>query len=435
MNIAFFTNTYLPHVGGVARSVSSFAEAYRAAGHRCLIFAPEFDEREKDETDVVRVPAITNFNDSGFSVSLPVPGLISEALDAFEPDVVHSHHPFLLGDAAMRAAYRRDLPLVFTHHTLYERYTGYLSMDNEFAQRAISSLATQYANACNLVFAPSRSLADTLFRRGVKTKIEVQPTGIDFERFASGEGRRFRERCGIASDAFLLGHVGRLAREKNLRYLLDASLRAARERSEIRLAVVGDGQDRSFLQEMAEREGPADRAAFPGSLAGQDLCDAYAAFDLFVFASQSETQGLVLAEAMASGTPVIALDGPGVRDIVSDGKNGRMLPAETSRQAFSESILELADGSEQRGRMGRDARDTARSLSIERMADQALERYRMLISGTLERWARPVKGAFENLAGALGGIEAELELIRAKVAAATSAINGSDDLSSERDLE
>jgi len=424
MNVAFFTNTYLPHVGGVARSVSSFAAAYRAAGHRCLVFAPEFDGESPDEDCVVRAPAITNFNRSGFSVSLPVPGLISEALDDFRPDLVHSHHPFLLGDAAVRAAYRRDLPLVFTHHTLYERYTGYLSLDNEFAQRAIASLATSYANACNLVFAPSRSVADLIARRGVKTKIEIQPTGIDARRFASGDARRFRERFDLPADAFLLGHVGRLGREKNLRYLLEACLKAVRERDDFRLALVGDGRERGALERMAKSEGLADKVVFAGSLGGDDLCDAYAAFDLFVFASQSETQGLVLAEAMASDTPVFALDGPGARDIVADGENGRLLPADASSEAFAAALQELAEDRALRDRLASAAGETARSISIERMAEQALGSYRQLLDGAYVRRPRPVKGAFESLSGALGRLEAELELIRAKVAAATSAMGG-----------
>src|SRR5690606_3949820 len=221
MKIAMFTNTFLPHVGGVARSVDTYATMYEKLGHECLIVAPEFEDDYEDKHLVTRVPALKNFNDSGFSIRLPSVGLISEALDAFEPDIIHSHHPFLLGDAALRAAYARNLPLVFTHHTLYEQYTNYLPIEGDFARRAAISLATAYANSCDLVFAPSQSLVDLIKERGVETRALVQPTGIDVDAFAKGDGQGFRRERGIPQRAFVVGHVGRLANEKNLDLLMD----------------------------------------------------------------------------------------------------------------------------------------------------------------------------------------------------------------------
>src|SRR3989339_50554 len=129
MKICMFTNTYLPHVGGVARSVNSFATELRNRGNEVLVIAPVFpgyEAHDSEETDIIRVPAIQQFNGSDFSLSIPVPFFIDERIDAFDPDIIHSHHPYLLGDAALRAARRRRLPLVFTHHTLYERYVHYV---------------------------------------------------------------------------------------------------------------------------------------------------------------------------------------------------------------------------------------------------------------------------------------------------------------------
>src|SRR5215210_410185 len=114
MRIVLMTNTYYPHVGGVARSVESFAKALRGRGHGVMVVAPEFPGMPEHETDVVRVPAIQRFNGSDFSVRLPLPGLLDEPLERFQPDLVHAHHPFLLGDSALRVASGRGLPLVFT---------------------------------------------------------------------------------------------------------------------------------------------------------------------------------------------------------------------------------------------------------------------------------------------------------------------------------
>ena len=222
MNILMMTNTYLPHVGGVARSVDAFSQALRAEGHAVLVVAPSFQGAARREAGVVRVPAIQHFNGSDFSLRLPIPGLLSRALDRFEPDVVHSHHPFLLGDAALRVATRFGLPLVFTHHTMYERYTHYVPGDSPALRRFVMGLVREYANLCDAVIAPSESIARLLVERGVRAPIHAIPTGVEVGRFGRGDGAALRRRLGIAPGSFVVGHVGRLAHEKNLPFLAAA---------------------------------------------------------------------------------------------------------------------------------------------------------------------------------------------------------------------
>src|SRR5690606_29733519 len=155
-------------------------------------------------------------------------------------------------------------------------------------------LATAYANSCDLVFAPSQSLVDLIKERGVETRALVQPTGIDVDAFAKGDGQGFRRERGIPQRAFVIGHVGRLANEKNLDLLMDGCLRALKSDSAMRLVMVGDGDRREAAEEAAREAGLSDRVVFTGSLQGADLAAAYASFDVFAFTSQSETQGLVL---------------------------------------------------------------------------------------------------------------------------------------------
>ncbi|MDH3771224.1 MAG: glycosyltransferase, partial [Nitrospirota bacterium] len=219
MNIVMLTNTYIPHVGGVARSVEAFARHYRRLGHRVLVVAPVFEDQPKDETDVVRIPAIQHFNGSDFSVVLPVSGLLTDSLDRFQPDIVHAHHPFLLGMTALRIARFGELPLVFTHHTLYEQYTHYVPGDSPALKRFVIELGTRYANLSDQVIAPSESIAALLRQRGVVAPMTVVPTGVEIERFAKGDGRRLRDRLGVAEDGLVVGHLGRLAPEKNLAFL------------------------------------------------------------------------------------------------------------------------------------------------------------------------------------------------------------------------
>src|SRR5688572_17184518 len=153
MKIMMFTNTYLPHVGGVARSVSSYVAEFCRRGHEVRVVAPQFEGAMESTSDVLRTPALQHFNGTDFSFTLPQPGLIAEFLDPFRPELLHSHHPFQLGDSALRAARTRGLPLVFTYHTMYEQYTHYMPLDSEALQRIVVQMATEYSNLCTHVIA------------------------------------------------------------------------------------------------------------------------------------------------------------------------------------------------------------------------------------------------------------------------------------------
>ncbi len=377
MNICMFTNTYLPHIGGVARSVGNFTRDIREMGHKVLVVAPTFPDRKpgEDADHVLRVPAIQNFNGSDFSVRIPLPFIINERIDEFRPDIIHSHHPFLLGDAAMRAAYRRDVPLVFTHHTLYEEYTHYVSNNSSVMKRFIIKLSTLYANLCQHVVAPSESIADLLEDRGVKRPISVIPTGVDVEFFRKGEGSRFRRSFGIPGDARIIGHLGRLAPEKNLAYLAEAAASAMKKDGKAWFLVAGSGTSRKRIEEILYNAGVSDRLVMAGSLTGDNLRDAYNAMDVFVFASKSETQGMVLAEAMAAGIPVIALDAPGVREVVKDGINGRLLPDSSDPAEFAETLVSYFSSSAEKNSWSRAARETADMFSRRNSAAKMAELY------------------------------------------------------------
>lgn len=423
MKICMFTNTYLPHVGGVARSVHFFAKDLRALGHRVMVIAPTFPDAkslEEDSEEVLRVPAIQNFNGSDFSVRIALPFLIDEAIDEMGPDIIHSHHPFLLGDAAMRAAHRRRLPLVFTHHTRYEDYTHYVGSDSDGMQRFAIHLSTEYANLCHRVVAPSRSIARLLARRGVKTPVTEIPTGVDTVFFANGDGDRFRADNGLPADAPVVGHLGRLAPEKNLDYLARSVVRALSDRPEARFLVVGEGPSAESMAEIFKEAGLSDRLLLAGRQTGQDLADAYAAMDLFAFASLSETQGMVLVEAMAAGKPVVALDAPGAREVVTDRENGRLLADEADEETFARALRKLLDDPDERRRMATAAQKTADDLSRERCAERLAEAY-VQVQREQTSWG-PVETAFAGWDELLRAVRVEWELISQKASAAAQAV-------------
>jgi 1,2-diacylglycerol 3-alpha-glucosyltransferase len=417
MKIALFTNTYLPHVGGVARSVKTLEDALRQRGHEVRVIAPEFENAQPDP-NVLRVPAIQNFNGSDFSVRLPVPSMIRDFIERFQPDVIHSHHPFLLGDAALREAWKLRAPIVFTHHTLYERYTHYVPLDSPALKRVAIQLATEYCNLCDQVVAPSESIEKLLRERGVTAPIRVIPTGIDTGFFARGDGRRFREQHGLPAGARVIGHVGRLALEKNLLFLAEAVAARLRDDPLAVFLVVGEGDARDQMLALLRQATGGSRIHATGKLSGQDLADAYAAMDWFVFASQTETQGLVLAEAMASGCPVVALDGPGVREIMTDGGNGLMLQAGASAAEFADALGRLMADPALSARCATQAQATAAEYGTDRCTDRMLVAYETLVAG----YQRAVKTDLMPWDRLLAGIEIEWNLLVEKVSAAAAAV-------------
>lgn len=384
MRICHLTNTFRPHVGGVARSVETLVEQCRAAGHEVLVVAPGFKgDRHERDAGLLRVPALQNFNGSDFSVRVPVPRLVRRRIDRFRPDLFHSHHPFLMGDTALRMAREFHRPLVFTHHTLYENYTHYVPFDSKTLKRVAIELATEYANACDAVIAPSNSVCELLRARGVRSPIQVIPTGVDTRALASGDGSRVRTRHGIDANALVIGHVGRLAPEKNLDFLARATASAVARSPGLRCLIVGDGPEGAAIRARFREQGCGDRLVMTGKLGGSALRDAYAAIDLFAFCSQSETQGMVVAEAMAAGCPVLALDGPGVRDVVADRRNGRLLPSDADPETFAAAIVNAMEAGSERAEWVRGARRTARQFDRKQCARAVLDLY-----ASLDRKAR-----------------------------------------------
>jgi 1,2-diacylglycerol 3-alpha-glucosyltransferase len=377
MKICMMTNTYLPHVGGVARSVSTFAEEFLRQGHEVLVVAPKFDGKPLPpaaEAIVERIPSLKNFNGSDFSVRLPLAAALSDRLEAFQADIIHAHHPFLLGDTALRIAMNKNVPIIFTHHTRYEDYTHYVPFSDTLREVAIQ-LPTHFANLCDGVIAPSESIARTLRRRGVKAPMTVIPTGIDVAAFAAADGARFRARFNLPADTLVIGHVGRLALEKNLGFLAEAVARFLAATPGARFLVVGDGPSREALQAVFAQHGCAERLIFAGRRMGRVLREAYRAMDVFVFASRSETQGMVVAEAMAAGRPVVALNASGVREVVRDGENGLLLPATSTPAEFAAALARVAGDAGQREKFSAGAHATAALFSRERSASRVLAFY------------------------------------------------------------
>ncbi len=380
MNILMMTNTYFPIVGGLEQSVYSFSEEFKSLGHEVLIVTPNFKGMPTEETGVIRIPAFQKFNGTVFSVNFPASGLLTRLMKEFSPDIVHSHCPFFMGDFALHLSRQHAIPLVFTYHTMFEQYVHDWPVQNEGVKRFMVKLAAGYANLVDQVIVPSESVQDILLKRGVKTPMEVIPTGVDVERFSKGDRKAFRQQNQIPLDALVVGHAGRLAPEKNLEFLTNCMVELLKKDPRIHALIVGLGPSEQMIKDAFGQAGLEKRLHLTGVLHYQHLVDAYFAMDVFAFASLSETQGIVLIEAMAAGVPVVALDAPGAREVVEDYHNGRLL-AEMDQQSFVDALnWALSRTPEELQTIKQIVRMTVQKYPINSVAKRMLEVYEKIRS-------------------------------------------------------
>lgn len=391
--VVMFTNTFSPMVGGLERSVADAHRYLNSNGHFCRVVTPGFRGAKTSGAGILRVPALTGVGEQDFSVPLPAINRLECWMEAIEPQVVHAHQPFLLGDTAWQVAQLRRIPLVFTHHTLYERYAHYLPLEEDRARRLLIELTTQYANRCQLIIAPTVSVRSLLLERGITTPIEVSPSGIDLGLYSNGSRIRGRNHLGLSPEDAVVGHLGRISQEKNMDFLTDAMIRVLLARPRTKWLLVGNGDALAAIRQRFTDAGLGNRLLTPGVMEGSAIADAYSAMDVFAFASKTDTQGLVLAEAMAAGVPIVALDAPGTRDCVTDGHAGRLLPATADACQFADAVVSLFDDHTRRQLWANHAREVSLQYDIQHctqrlvaLYQQALENFRPQESGETTRW-------------------------------------------------
>ena len=318
LTVVQFTNTFAPMIGGIEKAVQRLHDDLSASGHFNRVVAPAFRGADECEGGILRVPAIKGLTEKRFSLRIPSIRQVDHWMEAVQPDLLHAHQPFMLGDTAWRVSQQRNCPLVFTHHTLYERYSDWPLIDREHAAKLMLKITTQYANRCNVCVAPTESIKATMVDRGITTPIEVAPSGIDLGPYRQTRPQRFRERFGLPTDALVAGHLGRISRAKNIHFLAEAVATLLTENPAAWFLIVGEGEALAEALGTLRSAGVGDRVVSTGNLGGQDVADAHSAMDVFLFASHTDTQGLVLAEAMAAGSAVVALDAPGARDCLDE---------------------------------------------------------------------------------------------------------------------
>jgi 1,2-diacylglycerol 3-alpha-glucosyltransferase len=325
VNILMLSDVYHPRVNGVSTSIETFRHDLLALGHRVQLVAPAYDASSRPglEPGITRVPGPRMPRDPEDRImSGPRLRRRLAELGRTHWDVVHVHTPFLAHRSGVAFAARTGAPLLITYHTLFEEYLEhYVPIVPHRSTRALARrLSRTQCRQADAVVVPSRAMADRLHAYGVSPRLmTVLPTGLPDALYSPGDGAAFRAAHGIPADRPVALFVGRLAHEKNIEFLLESLHGVAARVPDALLLLAGDGPARAALQARAEQLGVAQRTRFLGIVRrGPALADCYAAADVFAFASRTETQGLVLLEAMAQRVPVLALSAMGTREIVED---------------------------------------------------------------------------------------------------------------------
>jgi glycosyltransferase involved in cell wall biosynthesis len=284
--------------------------------------------------------------------------------------------------------------LVFTYHTLYEQYAHYLPLISPLAAKIGEARSYAFANQADLVIAPTSGVRARLLANGVTAPVEVIPTGVEPPDTPEEPRPIVRRRLGLPEKSPILLYVGRLAREKNVGMLLQALYAAVQVAPEVILLLVGEGDEERSLRRLADRLNLAGRVRFVGPVSHQAVGHWYRAADLFVFPSVSETQGLVVLEAMAHGLPVLAVRSIGTSDFIEDGVTGAL--AENPHDDFIRRLLELLRDEAGRSRYAEQGKARAMQITSEVSTMRLLRAYERLLTWE-SSMPRPGRGVVPGL--------------------------------------
>jgi glycosyltransferase involved in cell wall biosynthesis len=387
MRILKISDVYFPRVNGVSTSIRTFAQELEQHGHEVTLIAPQYPSELEDSFEIRRIPSHYLFVD-------PEDRLMRRralrrqlaGLRARRFDIIHVHTPFAAHYEGVWLGERLGLPVIESYHTYFEEYLDkYLPwLPRRLLRYAARRFSRSQCRQVDAVIVPTRPMLEVLRAYGVTSQAEVIPTGIPARAFSGGEGARFRQRHGIAADRQLMLYVGRVAHEKNIDFLLRVADRVRRTHPRALLVIAGEGPATRHLRRLAEGLGIGEHLRFVGYLSREeDLPDCYAAGDVFVFASRTETQGLVLLEAMQAGTPVVSTAVLGTAEVMADRRGG--LVAAEDVGDFAAKVGRLLDDRQLRSALQAQAVEKAAQWSAPATTERLLRLYQQRIAVAMAR--------------------------------------------------
>lgn len=384
MRIGIVTECYRPVINGVVFSILNFKDALESRGHEVFVFTPT-NGSENSEKGLIACRSIGHPAYPGYGLTLPLTR--SQRAIAATLDVIHVHHPFVMGRHALTMARGHNKPLVFTNHTQYTQYSHYIPLLGGMLRGALESYVTSFIQQCDLVVAPSEGISRYLRAQHVTRPISVVPNGIDTAKFTGLklDRREAKEWLGLKPDTTVVLYSGRIALEKNLDFLLDSFkiLLGKTAGSNVNLVVAGSGPQEENFRKMVTARELDDSVVMLGAIAYDEMPKVYRAADLFATASTTEVHPLTIMEALASGLPVVAVTAMGTGDIITHGEDG-LLPEETLED-FTGALARLLGDATLRDKMAENAQAGAIRFGVESSTTTLLAAYELAIAEHAKR--------------------------------------------------
>lgn len=345
MKIGLFTDTYYPQVNGVATSVLMLKKYLEMKGHQVYIFTTTDPKSNDKEINVYRVPSVPFISER--RVGMFYNPSLAKLIKNLGLDIIHTHTEFSLGIFGRSMAKELNIPLLHTYHTIYEDYTHYiakLGIFDSIAKNAARKISSNFCNSVDKVIVPTDKVKDLLLSYEVKKDITVIPTGIELNKFSRDKYdgisiHNLRISLGIEKDDKILLYIGRISKEKNIEEILHAMKTYLKDRKKVKLVLIGDGPEKSNLEVMAKEFNIHEQIIFAGERPWDEIGMYYQIGDVFVSASQSETQGITYIEALASGLPVVAKADECLSGVLEDDINGYAFNSEEDFIGYLDSIL------------------------------------------------------------------------------------------------
>lgn len=382
MRIGIFTDTYLPDINGVSTSIMTVESGLKKLGHTPFIFAPNNKLRYESfpEKNTWRLPSVRFYGEKRFRFA--VRPLFPKNLHDLPFNIVHTQTPFPIGALGLRLAKKKNLRTVHTYHTRYQEYGHYLKMPKfiiNILTKIIMPRIIRFVNKHDAVIAPSSAIKRELESFGVRKPISVIPTGIDVQKTNSlanaKDPRQIMEKYGLTDTSELIISTSRLAKEKNIEFIIRAMPIIIKERPLARLLIIGDGDWKQNLEKLVQEIDMKKHIIFTGFMKHENIFPIYRAGRIFVFSSLTETQGLGALEAMVMGLPVVALKATGIEDLLENNKGGFLIEQKDTDK-FAQVVIKLLEDTRLHGLKSEEARRRADDFSIEKTTQALIAVYR-----------------------------------------------------------
>ncbi len=388
LNIGLFTETYYPEINGVANSVYMLKTELEKIGHTVYVFTTTTPGAPEHEFNVFRVPSLPCFLITERRVGLFYQPKLATLIKKLNLDIIHTHTEFSLGIFGRIMSKELKLPMVHTYHTIYEDYTHYLTHIKQLDSRAKAFVRVFTKVCCNTVeqvIVPTEKVKELLRTYSVSKEISVIPTGVNLSKFnpklyTKEEVIALKERFGIEQQDKVLLYLGRVSKEKNIAEIIDAMPQYMSTRDHVKFVIVGSGPELEQLKQSVNKHKLQEKVIFTGAQPWDVIGLYYQLGDLFISASQSETQGLTYIEAMAAGLPIVAKEDKCLQDILEPGWNGYEFTNQEEMMKGLDAILYGIEGIT----YGKNARNKVKKYSAEEFASSVNEVYERVIDRFVE---------------------------------------------------